>query len=144
MDCTFVGCRCVSALRSQPRRRAKIGLTALIDVVFILLLFFMLSTSFSHWQSLSVGLKVGNARSQSSPTETITMLSAKAILIAGQTIEYESLATLQLSNVSWFSPDTRYLLKPLKTTPVQDIVDVMAGLGAAGVQNIHLSKVQHD
>lgn len=134
----------MSSLRTQPRRSAKIGLTALIDVVFILLLFFMLSTSFSRWQSLSVDLKVGDASSQSSTTEAITMLSAKAILIAGQTIKFESLATLTLANVSWFSPDTRYLLKPLKTTPVQDIVDVMAGLGAAGVQNIRLSKVQHD
>ena len=134
----------MSSLRTQPRRSAKIGLTALIDVVFILLLFFMLSTSFSRWQSLSVDLKVGDASSQNSTTETITMLSAKAILIAGQTIKFESLATLQLASVSWFSPDTRYLLKPLKTTSVQDIVDVMTGLGAAGVQNIRLSKVQHD
>ena len=36
------------------RRRASIGLTPLIDVVFILLIFFMLASSFLDWRSIQV------------------------------------------------------------------------------------------
>lgn len=40
---------------TPPLRRAKpISLTALIDVVFILLMFFMLTSSFNQWQTLDL------------------------------------------------------------------------------------------
>ena len=37
-----------------PRRRRAISLTALIDVVFILLLFFMLTSTFTHWKAIEL------------------------------------------------------------------------------------------
>lgn len=36
----------------QARKGRKISLTALIDVVFILLMFFMLTSTFSQWKAL--------------------------------------------------------------------------------------------
>ncbi len=39
---------------TQPRRRNMISLTPLIDVVFILLLFFMLSSNFTRWHQINV------------------------------------------------------------------------------------------
>ena len=39
---------------SRPRRAARIGLTPLIDVVFILLVFFMLASSFLEWRALEI------------------------------------------------------------------------------------------
>lgn len=36
----------------QSRKGRKISLTALIDVVFILLMFFMLTSTFSQWKAL--------------------------------------------------------------------------------------------
>ena len=40
--------------RPAAPARKLIGLTPLIDVVFILLLFFMLTSSFFQWQSLDL------------------------------------------------------------------------------------------
>lgn len=40
----------------QPRRKQLIGLTPLIDVVFILLLFFMLTSSFVAWRTVDTPL----------------------------------------------------------------------------------------
>lgn len=34
------------------RRQSRIGMTALIDVVFILLMFFMLTSSFNQWKAV--------------------------------------------------------------------------------------------
>ncbi|RDL45410.1 biopolymer transporter ExbD [Marinomonas piezotolerans] len=49
----------------QPRRRQLISLTPLIDVVFILLLFFMLSSSFVAWRTVDTPL----AAPSSTPVE---------------------------------------------------------------------------
>jgi len=40
--------------QSAQRRRRAISLTPLIDVVFILLLFFMLSSNFMHWRQVNL------------------------------------------------------------------------------------------
>ncbi|MEM6423000.1 MAG: biopolymer transporter ExbD, partial [Pseudomonadota bacterium] len=39
---------------SRPRRKAQIGVTPLIDVVFILLVFFMLASRFEDWRSVDL------------------------------------------------------------------------------------------
>lgn len=41
-------------LEPERHRSPTVSLTPLIDVVFILLVFFMLATRFSHWQDLPV------------------------------------------------------------------------------------------
>ncbi|MBK1725509.1 ExbD/TolR family protein [Halorhodospira neutriphila] len=41
-------------LEPPPRRRRLVSLTPLIDVVFILLVFFMIASSFVEWQAFSV------------------------------------------------------------------------------------------
>ncbi|MEM6945656.1 MAG: biopolymer transporter ExbD, partial [Pseudomonadota bacterium] len=39
-------------LANRPRKRLRISITPLIDVVFILLVFFMLASSFLDWRSI--------------------------------------------------------------------------------------------
>lgn len=46
--------------RPASSSKRLIGLTPLIDVVFILLLFFMLTSSFIQWQSLDLMVASGN------------------------------------------------------------------------------------
>jgi len=56
----------------QPRRRRIIGLTPLIDVVFILLVFFMLVTSLEQWQPLPLLLgSDGSTNASTSPYGSI-------------------------------------------------------------------------
>lgn len=45
---------------SQPKRKNAISLTPLIDVVFILLLFFMLTSSFVPWRIVDTPLSVAS------------------------------------------------------------------------------------
>ncbi|WP_188150399.1 ExbD/TolR family protein [Teredinibacter waterburyi] len=44
----------MSAARLYQPRRRKLSLTALIDVVFILLMFFMLTSSFDQWRAVDL------------------------------------------------------------------------------------------
>ncbi|GAA6135897.1 hypothetical protein NBRC116188_26870 [Oceaniserpentilla sp. 4NH20-0058] len=52
------------AFSAHVRRAKPISLTALIDVVFILLMFFMLTSSFSQWQMLDLNLPSTHADSK--------------------------------------------------------------------------------
>ncbi|QIG78754.1 biopolymer transporter ExbD [Stakelama tenebrarum] len=66
------------ALR-RARTRRRISITSLIDVIFLLLLFFMLASSFTHISELEVSAPVPRGASSAAP-------SADArVLLVGQT-----------------------------------------------------------
>lgn len=54
----------VDSLSDNGRRARPISLTALIDVVFILLMFFMLTSSFSQWQMLDLLVPTSNEHAE--------------------------------------------------------------------------------
>ncbi|WP_019601578.1 ExbD/TolR family protein [Teredinibacter turnerae] len=60
----------LDAYINKPRRK-KISLTALIDVVFILLLFFMLTSSFSQSRAVNLSQPIASA---ATPTPSRTQL----------------------------------------------------------------------
>lgn len=62
-------------------KRRMISLTPLIDVVFILLLFFMLSSGFTHWRQIDI-----TAASESYNTDEIRTQHTLSLRAAG---EYE-------------------------------------------------------
>ena len=51
----------------RPARRKPIGITSLIDVIFLLLLFFMLASSFSHYRALPIASNSAGAGSGARP-----------------------------------------------------------------------------
>lgn len=53
----------------QPRKKQLISLTPLIDVVFILLLFFMLTSSFVAWRTLDTPLSTPSTELTSEPEQ---------------------------------------------------------------------------
>lgn len=59
-------------IETLPRRKHSISLTPLIDVVFILLLFFMLATNFTDWRQITLATGT-TATAQQSETESIVV-----------------------------------------------------------------------
>jgi biopolymer transport protein ExbD len=58
-------------LRPAPKEPADINLTPLIDVVFLLLIFFMVSTTFSRDSELSIELPAAAAEAQKRRPDSI-------------------------------------------------------------------------
>ncbi|MBR7888854.1 biopolymer transporter ExbD [Marinomonas sp. A79] len=58
---------------SQPKRKNAISLTPLIDVVFILLLFFMLTSSFVPWRIVDTPLSVATD-APAAPEERVNVI----------------------------------------------------------------------
>lgn len=73
-------------LRKEKRESPDINLTPLIDVVFLLLIFFMVSTTFDDKTQLSITLPEadGAALAQSAEQVTVTVTSTGDYLVNGE------------------------------------------------------------
>lgn len=123
-------------LSSPRRRRPLVSLTPLIDVVFILLVFFMLATNFADWRSLTLSASAattGGGASSSSDATIVGIGEDGAVTLDGEPVALQALA-VRLS----VRRDERILVRPEDDTPLQDIVSVLDLLETAGIDNATL------
>src|SRR3546814_18207863 len=73
-----------SLFTGRPRRRASISLTPLIDVVFILLIFFMLATSFVDDRAIEVGAPAAKLGGASLEGALLVELRPDGLRLAGE------------------------------------------------------------
>ena len=120
-------------LLEQPlaAKRRLISLTPLIDVVFILLLFFMLSSGFTHWRQLDI-----TAASESYDTDKIRNQHALLLTAAGE-YEYDN----RRYPVSELTPIKQQLAKDLPGIFVvsQQMIDFIDQLKAIGIDKVSLA-----
>jgi biopolymer transport protein ExbD len=116
------------------RRRAIISLTPLIDVVFILLVFFMLASSFLDWRTLELG--VARAAGTGGMTGALLVeLRKESLRLSGRTVSQDELINT-LSSRFQRNPDQRVLIKPEAGVALQDAVDLIDHIGAAGGRDV--------
>lgn len=83
-------------LSEGPRRRPKAGLTSLIDVIFILIVFFMLVSTFSQFRSFDLVKKSGGKKSETVPTQLT--LKADGTLLAPEGKSLDSVVAMALKS----------------------------------------------
>ncbi|MGJ3256570.1 MAG: ExbD/TolR family protein [Alcanivorax sp.] len=116
------------------RRKSPISLTPLIDVVFILLVFFMLASSFMDWRSLSLDTSAAGEPAPSDKMPFVVQIGADSLRLNG-----ESMSPEQLIEQARSRPKGQPVsLQPLADTPVQAVVVVMDALNEAWVQPLRL------
>ncbi|WP_051609079.1 ExbD/TolR family protein [Fodinicurvata fenggangensis] len=132
------------SLRSKVESRSAVRLvrlTPLIDIVFILLVFFMLASSFMDWRSISLGTP--SIRSgPSSGMEGALLLRVHAdgsVDLSGRRMSVEELGSA-LSAQLQQDPDRRILVRPMNDVPLQKTVRVLDEISATGGRNIALSE----
>lgn len=116
------------------RRRNVISLTPLIDVVFILLVFFMLASSFLDWRVLE--MNVAKAGRGSGLTGAMLVdLRADGVRLSGRTLTTDALLS-ELSAVFQSDPERRVLIRPEAGVPLQNAVDLLDKIAATGGHNV--------
>lgn len=124
------------ASRAKPKR-ALIGLTPLIDVVFILLVFFMLVSSFTQWRTITL-----------SPQQTtsgwseglvgavlIEMRGEGDVRLSGETMRLDGIED-RVRALLDVAPDRRFLIEAGEGVALQDLVDLLDRLSVAGSGNV--------
>lgn len=120
-------------------RPLRISLTPLIDVVFILLLFFMLASTFSHWQQMTL-----SNVAQGKPSAALNF-PVQIFVLTGGEVRYDS-EIYQLTDLDFMAvlqsihaEQGRLLVTPEAGATIQDVVRVMDGIVGAGIENVSLT-----
>lgn len=118
-----------------------ISLTPLIDVVFILLVFFMLASSFMEWRAIDLGTPVRTGAAGSSEGALLVELRAAGegveLRLAGERLTPETLER-RLRERLERQPDQRVLLRAGRGVPLQETVRVLDNLDRLGLQDLAL------
>ncbi|WP_372880273.1 ExbD/TolR family protein [Psychromonas sp.] len=124
---------------SLPRRKQAISLTPLIDVVFILLLFFMLSSSFSQWRQIKLP---ASSESQQASLEVITVtLDSDGDQFTLQDKRYRSTDLNALSTLISAKPEAVFAIAVEKNGKTQVLINLLDNFKKAGATNVSFAGV---
>ncbi|MEM1344163.1 MAG: biopolymer transporter ExbD [Pseudomonadota bacterium] len=124
-------------LANRPKKRYRISLTPLIDVVFILLVFFMLASSFLDWRSIRLSSAAQTGAASSIEGALLVDLGTEGVRLSGETLDLETLSA-RLSARLAEKPDQRVLVRSGRAVDMQRMVTLLDTVAAAGVRDIAL------
>jgi len=127
-----------SRLRNRRRRRASVSLTPLIDVVFILLVFFMLASSFQSWRSIAMEPPVERGGGGGgAPAVLIRLHPGGGLDLNGRRVGRAELRR-RLDTYAGREQPPRVLIEPRSGVPLQRAVRVIDLVEAAGLTRTRL------
>ena len=125
--------------KKEEKELISINITPLIDIVFLLLVFFMLATSFIQKSTIEVNLSSGE--------EIETFVKEKMVILIlnekGQIYINKKLTNIssiggQVSKIIKKNPKNKILIKSHKKIPVQKVIRLIEEVRLAGTDNIKL------
>jgi len=124
----------------QTRRRKKISLTPLIDIVFILLLFFMLSSSFKRWQVIDLtSAQASEHPGDESELEPLFLLLYESgeVKLWPNKRSWNKASEIKMDELEPLKSEKQLrpaaLLVPEKKTNIQTMIDALEHLDSLGV-----------
>lgn len=129
--------------RRQSRDEDNVNLTPLIDVVFLLLIFFMVSTTFTKETHLEIDLPeaTGDAVAADSQQIEILINAEGGFAINGESVINKKLATLMsaIEKVSAGDTDLPMIITADANTPHQAVVTAMDAAGQLGFVKLSIT-----
>lgn len=122
--------------KAKTGGRRIVGLTPLIDVVFILLVFFMLVSNFSQFNAIAVNAPAPSA-GQNSKMEGAMLIRLNEygeIDIAGRPVPWDEVAALVKKALAE-RPEQQVLIKPHAELAIQEVVNLLDELALTGVSH---------
>lgn len=126
-----------SSFGPRARKRPLISLTPLIDVVFILLIFFMLASSFLDWRAIDLSAPGRAASGGGMEGALVVDVRQDALRLSGEAVSLDQLAARVRERVA-AKPDQRILVRPADGVILQRTVTVLDLLSSSGVTQLSL------
>lgn len=117
--------------RRRRRASARLGLTPLIDVVFILMIFFMLASSFVKERQIT--LNAGSGTGGGSDATILLTVTPTAFRLNGRLIDATELGARIAA-----SPATNIAIQPKNGATLQRLIDATDLARQSGAKNILL------
>lgn len=122
-------------LGGAPRRRARIGLTPLIDVVFILLVFFMLASSFLDERAIDVDAPAARLAGASMEGALLLEIRDDGLRLSGRLMSEAQLAE-RLRVHAARNPQQRVVIRPTSGVSLQRAVRLLDLVTANGLSQV--------
>ena len=126
----------------RPRKR-RISIVGLVDIVFILLIFFALESNFLQLRELA--FEPVEAATNTSPPNTHTPISIElmangVIWIGTERLSFAEFSAFLLQRS--YGPDERFLLLAESQVLLQNLVQIIDQLSANGLENVQIQELK--
>ncbi|NYS24128.1 biopolymer transporter ExbD [Rhodobacteraceae bacterium 2376] len=119
---------------ANPRPARRPSLTPMIDVVFLLLVFFMLAARFGADAGIALSPGAGGGATYEGPPRLVEFGAEGALWLNG--VETPAQALPDALTALMPAPDAPVILRPRKGADVQALADVTALLQGAGIAQL--------
>jgi len=126
-------------LLAKKKKNIEINVAPLIDIVFLLLIFFMLTSEFTDFKTIDmISPNQSNANIQKNDLPIIINLSEKGVIKIDKTeIKLENLSeTIQMKLLN--SKNNKIIISTLNETKINNLIIVVDTIRKLGIENIAL------
>ncbi len=117
-----------------------ISLTPLIDVVFILLVFFMLASSYLDWRSVNLTVSSGvGAATSTQRAILISLRSDGSVAVGSRPVAKQALRSVMTARLAG-DREQRVVIRSDPGVPLQSAVNTLDLLRTIGATNVSLSR----
>ena len=127
----------------EEKELISINITPLIDIVFLLLVFFMLATSFIQKSTIEVNLSSGKTVEIENQKNTVVLiLNKKGQVYLNKKLINISNIRNEITNIIEKNPKYKILIKSHKKIAVQKVIRLIEEVRLAGTDNIKLINLE--
>ena len=127
----------------EKKELISINITPLIDIVFLLLVFFMLATSFIQKSTIEINLNSGKTvKIDNAKNTAIVILNKKGLIYLNNKLINVTNIRNEINNIVKKNPKYRILIKSHKKVPVQKVIRLIEEVRLAGTDNIKLENLE--
>lgn len=112
------------AITQRNKINVSFSSTGMTDVVFNLLIFFMLTSTLVHPTALKLLLPQGSSQTSAKPQTTVSITGDQRYYVENQPVAFEDLESI-LKQKLGANPDTYISLHADKTVPFESVVKVL-------------------
>ena len=127
----------------EEKELISINITPLIDIVFLLLVFFMLATSFIQKSTIEINLSSGKTvKIDNAKNTAIVILNKKGLIYLNNKLIKVTNIRNEINYIIEKNPKYRILIKSHKKVPVQKVIRLIEEVRLAGTDNIKLENLE--
>ena len=128
--------------RSNRPKPAALALTSMLDVIFLLLCFFVTASVYSQWES-EISIQLPSAKTSDEPFRLPGEIIANvakdgSVRVNGADVTLDDLAA-RLSRIAKYYPDQAVIVRADKDVRYESLVKVIDACRGAGVWNFSLA-----
>ena len=129
--------------QKEEKELISINITPLIDIVFLLLVFFMLATSFIQKSTIEVNLSSGETvKIENQKNTVVLILNKKGQVYLNKKLINISNIRNEINNIIEKNPKHKILIKSHKKIAVQKVIRLIEEVRLAGTDNIKLINLE--